>query len=170
MGRPPPPYSGNARKKTFFSVDVLPKGTCHFWFLNWANFSEKKFRKNLGHKNTLFSTFRDSIIPRGNGYCIYCTLSWLPHITSNHYSNYTHTSLKNDVWILAFYTSLMLRKVGKEKPIWSGLAFVTISCLPYLPNMTIKMTLQHQSRSLLQMRRKLRSLQTQWKVALFSLK
>ena len=25
MGRPPPhPYSGNARKKTFFSVDVFP--------------------------------------------------------------------------------------------------------------------------------------------------
>ena len=24
MGRPPPPHSGNARKKTFFSIDVFP--------------------------------------------------------------------------------------------------------------------------------------------------
>ena len=24
MGRPPPPYSGNARKKTFFFIDVFP--------------------------------------------------------------------------------------------------------------------------------------------------
>ena len=25
MGRPPPPYSGNARKKTFFSIEAFPK-------------------------------------------------------------------------------------------------------------------------------------------------
>ena len=31
MGRPlPPPYSGNARKKTFFPVDVFPKARCLF--------------------------------------------------------------------------------------------------------------------------------------------
>ena len=119
-------------------------------------FGEQNLEKNLGRKNTLFSTFRDpgamviASIVRSHDY------HTLP--TSNHYLIYIHTSLTNDLWILAFYTPLLLPEVGKEKPIWSGLAFVTTSCLPYLSNMTIKFTLQHQSRSLLRMRRKLRSL------------
>ena len=27
---PPPPHSGNARKKTFFSIEVFPKEILHF--------------------------------------------------------------------------------------------------------------------------------------------
>ena len=31
MGRPPPPHSGNALKKTFFLIDVFPKTEQYLW-------------------------------------------------------------------------------------------------------------------------------------------
>ena len=39
MGRPPPHHSGNARKKTFFSVDLFPKV---IWLNGFIGFGAKK--------------------------------------------------------------------------------------------------------------------------------
>ena len=48
MGRPHPPYSGNARKKTFFSIEAFPNIICFIAFLDV--FSKKMVTKKQTKK------------------------------------------------------------------------------------------------------------------------